>query len=76
MGHEDVAATKKRFGFDSEKFFYVPEEVRQIYETVRAKGSEAELVWTQLLQNYTDQYPQLVAPLSVQFIHPRPHVGG
>ena len=60
LGPEEVAAVKKKMGFDPEKSFFVPDEVQRFYAGIKERGIQAEAEWNQLFQQYTSNYPQLV----------------
>jgi len=59
LGADDVAAVKKKFGFDPSQNFFVPEEARAVYLKCREKGKELENAWNILLEKYTAQFPEL-----------------
>ena len=63
LGADDIVAVKKKFGFDPERFFYVPDEVKQYYGQLRERGVQLEAEWNSLFQRYSQQYPQLAAEL-------------
>lgn len=54
---EELALAKKRFGFDPEKFFEVPEEVRTHYDGLKKSGVEAEAKWKKLVEEYCAKFP-------------------
>jgi transketolase len=61
LGVDEVAAVKKKLGFDPEKFFFVPEDVKRHYGAVRDRGMKAENDWNALFQKYAAEFPQMVA---------------
>jgi transketolase len=61
LGADDVAQVKKKFGFDSEKQFFVPEEVRSFYLKKRDEGKQEEDKWNTLFQKYAAKYPKEVS---------------
>lgn len=63
LGADDIAATKKRFGFDPERHFYVPDEVKRQYAGVRERGEQLEADWNALFGRYEAAFPQLAAEL-------------
>jgi transketolase len=63
LDEEDIIQMKKKFGFDSDKFFFVPDEVKSFYEAVRVRGAAQEAEWNALFQKYSAQYPQLASEL-------------
>ena len=59
LGDEGVAETKAFFGFDPEKFFFVPDEAQARFDQVKAAGAEAEDEWQKILAAYRSTNPQL-----------------
>ena len=49
---DDAKEVKKKFGFDPEKMFDVPQEVYDHYKKTADKGAEAEKAWNDLLEKY------------------------
>ncbi|ODV87425.1 hypothetical protein CANARDRAFT_5958 [[Candida] arabinofermentans NRRL YB-2248] len=60
---DDVKQLKKKWGFDPEKTFEVPQEVYDLYAKVGEAGAAAEAEWNTLLEKYTVEYPELGAEL-------------
>lgn len=60
LAPDDIVEVKKKFGFDPEKFFHVPNEVYELYGQYREKGKAAEAQWNKLLENYTAKFPEKV----------------
>jgi transketolase len=63
LGDDDVAAAKKKFGLDPTKKFFVPEEVRQLYNKFKPKGEQLEKAWNELLVSYSKEHPELASEL-------------
>ena len=59
LGVEEAKATKKAYGWDYEEDFYVPEEVKAHFESLKQFGIQAEHQWNELFQAYQEAYPQL-----------------
>ncbi|MFA5424655.1 MAG: transketolase, partial [Phycisphaerae bacterium] len=59
LGEEEVKLTKKQFGWDPEKTFYVPDEVAQHMLGVRDAGIKAEKKWQSKFRKYAKQHPEL-----------------
>jgi transketolase len=59
LGEEEIKATKKNYGWDPEKKFYVPDEVKGYREQMIAKGKQFEKEWTAKFQAYTKAFPEL-----------------
>jgi transketolase len=63
LAPDDIVEVKKKYGFDPEKTFHVPNEVYQIYGQYCEKGKAAEAQWNKLLENYCAQFPAEVTIL-------------
>src|SRR5271154_2023055 len=59
MGAPDVAATKEKLGWPSDKFFYVPEEAEKNWHTVIERGAKYEAEWNDLFAAYKKEFPEL-----------------
>jgi transketolase len=57
LGPEEVAAAKKALGWDPDKQFYVPDEVRAHMNRVE-RGNERESAWQQRLAQWSEAFPQ------------------
>ncbi|CCE65741.1 hypothetical protein TPHA_0M01660 [Tetrapisispora phaffii CBS 4417] len=61
---DDVKQLKKRFGFNSEESFVVPQEVYDFYkEHMIERGKKANEEWNSTLEEYMRKYPELGAEL-------------
>lgn len=58
LGPEEVTASKEAYGW-TEDPFYVSDEVREELEHVIQKGENLEEVWRELVEAYTEEYPDL-----------------
>ena len=61
LGVENLAETRKTLGWHYDEEFYVPDEVKEHMEQIRAKGSKAEDEWNEMLKAYKKEYPELAA---------------
>ena len=61
LGEEEVKLVKEGFGFDPEKYFEVPEEVKEFYLGKGRRGIEKENKWNKLFADYKEKYPELAA---------------
>ncbi|MDD5458511.1 MAG: transketolase [Phycisphaerae bacterium] len=59
LGEEEVKLTKARFGWDTEKTFYVPGEVTEHMKKVAQKGADEESKWQKMFDGYAQKYPEL-----------------
>jgi transketolase len=58
MGAENVKATKKNLGWPEDKSFYVPDEARANWDTIRLRGKDAHAAWTAEFEEYSKAYPE------------------
>ncbi|KAH3661258.1 hypothetical protein OGAPHI_006665 [Ogataea philodendri] len=61
---DDIVQLKKKFGFDPEKFFDVPQEVYSLFHKVSEAGAAAEAEWNKVFASYQKEYPELGAQLA------------
>ena len=61
LGDDEIKLIKENFGWDPEKSFHVPDEVRAHMEKIRKKGKRAEAKWNKLLVKYFETHPELAA---------------
>jgi len=54
---DDTVEIKKKFGFNPEEFFVVPDETKKVYGDVAKKGAETEEKWNKLFSEYESKYP-------------------
>ena len=59
LGEEEIRETKKRFGWDPDKHFHVPEEVLAHMRQAVEKGKEAENQWNKLFAQYAKKHSDL-----------------
>jgi transketolase len=50
---DDITQIKKKFGFDAEKTFVIPQEVTDLYHKRSAEGAAKEQEWKQVLEKYS-----------------------
>src|SRR5436309_1542676 len=56
LGEKEVRATKEALGWDPDKHFFVPDEVRE-HVNVTQRGIELEQAWEQKLSAWSAKYP-------------------
>jgi len=61
MGAENVAATKKFFGFPEDQSFYVPEDALANWRKAGERGASLEGGWQQIFAGYATAFPDLAA---------------
>lgn len=59
LGVEESSKTKKVYGWNYEEDFFVPQEVRDLMETLKVKGAKKEEDWNSLVTQYSEVYPEL-----------------
>lgn len=59
LGEEEVRKTKENLGWDPDKKFYVPDEVREFYGKVMEQGKQKQEEWNQLYQSYKEKYADM-----------------
>src|SRR6202044_2604513 len=58
LGPEATKATKKNLGWPEDKTFYVPEEARKNWDTVKPRGKKAHAEWDAHFAEYKLAYPE------------------
>ena len=58
LGEENVKKTKEFFGWDPEKTFYIPEEVKDYLLQPGKKGAELQSVWNDVKQSYSEHFAE------------------
>ena len=59
IGEANLKILKETLGFDTEKTFYVPEEVYAAAKAEGDKNAEAEKEWCEMFAKYEKEYPEL-----------------
>jgi transketolase len=66
LGPEEVRRTKEFFGFNPDKFFVVPDGVRQHFSAhVGQRGADARAKWEALLAAYAKKHPDEAAQIDL-----------
>ena len=68
LGEEEALETKKVYGWEYTEKFFVPEEVKNHFSKLAAKGFMEEEEWRNQLALYSEVYPELAKEL-MQAIH-------
>ncbi len=58
LGAEAVKATKKNLGWPEDKTFYVPDEARKNWDTIKPKGKKLHAEWDAHFEEYKRAYPE------------------
>lgn len=59
FGVDDVRKMKEAYGFDPDQHFVIPEEVRDFFSSLPAKGEKQVKDWESLVDRYATEYPDL-----------------
>lgn len=62
LGKDEVANVKKKFGFDPEEHFFIPDDVKNALNFVE-RGEKLEAEWNKLFESYKSKYPDLASEL-------------
>jgi transketolase len=58
LGPEATKATKKNLGWPEDKSFYVPDEARKNWDTIKLRGKDVHAEWTAEFEEYSKAYPE------------------
>ncbi len=59
LGDEEVALTKKQYGWDPDKKFFIPEDALAVFRQETTKGEKLERAWNSMFAEYRKAYPDL-----------------
>ncbi len=59
LGEEEVRKTKENLGWDPDKKFYVPDEVKEFYGKCVERGKEKQEEWNKLYKSYQEQFSDM-----------------
>jgi len=63
LKEDDCKQVKKKFGFNPEESFVVPQEVYDMYHKHAAEGAAAEEEWNKLFEKYSQEHKELADDL-------------
>ncbi|MBW7887170.1 MAG: transketolase [Bacteroidetes bacterium] len=63
LGDEEIKLTKQAYGWDENKFFFIPDEVMQNMRSAVQLGKEKEEAWQKKFEVYKKENPVLAATL-------------
>ena len=63
LGDDEIRLIKEKFGWDPEKKFHVPDEVKTHMRQIQTKGKDAEAAWDKMFADYAKAHPDLAAQL-------------
>jgi transketolase len=58
LGPEATRETKKNLGWPEDKSFYVPDEARKNWDTIKLRGKDAHAAWDAEFEEYKKAYPE------------------
>jgi transketolase len=61
LGDDEIKLIKENFGWDPEKSFHVPDEVKAQMQKVQDEGKKTETAWDKLFADYAKKHPELAA---------------
>ncbi|MGQ4871726.1 MAG: transketolase [Candidatus Thorarchaeota archaeon] len=62
-GEEELIGAKRRLGWPTEPWFYVPDDVLRHFREAVSQGQKAEDDWKKRLEAYKSEYPELAEEL-------------
>jgi transketolase len=65
LGEDEIRATKLRYGWDPDKSFYVPDEVKARIPSIQGRGKKQEAEWKERFAAYKKEYPDLARELEL-----------
>lgn len=63
LGEDEIKATKKFYGWDQDKKFFVPDEVKEYSKNIIKRGKQQNDEWNKLFAKYEKDFPELAAEL-------------
>jgi len=61
LGTDNVVEMKRAYGWDTTKKYHIPEEVKDFYADIPARGEQWVSEWNILVDRYKQAYPELGA---------------
>jgi transketolase len=58
LGPEATKETKRNLGWPEDKSFYVPDEARKNWDTIKLRGKDAHAAWDAEFEEYKKAYPE------------------
>lgn len=59
LGEEEVRATKRNYGWDPDREFYIPPQVNEYRQRMIEAGNQREVEWNQKFAAYAEAHPEL-----------------
>lgn len=67
LGEEEAKAAKINLGFDPSKSFFVPDEVKEYFKTVKENNTAKYKEWEKLYKEYAKKFPEDAAEIEKIF---------
>ncbi|MBQ0105579.1 MAG: transketolase [Armatimonadetes bacterium] len=67
LGEAEAKGAKENLGFDPSKTFFVPDEVKEYFKTVKENNTAKYKEWEKLYKDYCKQYPEEAAAIDALF---------
>jgi transketolase len=67
LGEEEIRATKKNYGWDPDKKFFIPDEVGEFTRSIVERGASQEKEWQEIFDRYAKAHPELAAELKMMW---------
>ncbi|WP_368504131.1 transketolase [Alkalihalophilus sp. As8PL] len=61
LGADEVKLTREAYKWEGDGDFFIPEDVKSFYESVKANGEKTEAEWNELFASYKEAHPELAA---------------
>ncbi|SMO86082.1 transketolase [Gracilimonas mengyeensis] len=58
LGEDEIELTKKEYGWDPKKKFFIPDEALEVFREAVEKGAEAEAAWNEKVEAYKEENPE------------------
>ncbi|WP_041294126.1 transketolase [Ignavibacterium album] len=65
LGEDEIKETKKFYGWDPEKKFFVPDEVKEYTKQIIERGKKQNEEWNKMFAEYEKEYPELAVELKL-----------
>ena len=59
LGEDEVRKTKENLGWNPDKTFFVPDDVREHFRQIQERGADLEAAWNKTYDKWQVQHPQL-----------------
>ncbi len=74
LGEDEVKLTKRNLGWDENKTFYVPQDVRSYFESLKTEWTKEEEKWNLMFEEYRERFPEKAKELNRIFNNELPEL--